>query len=103
MGTNSNYTCTHLYNIYIYYQQNGKQQVRRLGIAPNNRAIYITSHKVQGIMFGKKIIKQTDQKEDHNGTSTGTGAAALQVNEVDLSRVVRMQLGQQSRRFVKAR
>ena len=55
-------------------------------------------------MFGKKIIKQTDQKEDHNGTSTGTGAAhALQVNEVDLSRVVRMQLGQQSRRFVKAR
>lgn len=52
-------------------------------------------------MFGKKIIKQTDQKEDHG--TTGHGAASLQVNEVDLSRVVRMQLGQQSRRFVKAR
>ena len=92
------YLHAHLY-IYIYHQQqNGKQQIRRLGIAPNNRAIYITSHKVQG-MFGKlKQQTTTDQKEDH-----GTGASALQVNEVDLSRVVRMQLGQQSRRFVKAR
>ena len=79
-------------------KKNGKQQTRRLGIAPNNRAIYITSLKhlpQSGRVLG--ILKQV----------AGAGASDEQgvgvVKEVDLSRVVRMQLGQQSRRFVKAR
>lgn len=37
------------------------------------------------------------------GSGGGAGGGGQQMNEVDLSRVVRMQLGQQSRRFVKAR
>ena len=85
-------------SIYIVYTyQNGKQQVRRLGIAPNNRAIYITTHKhyPQGRFLEK--LKQGVGSDYEMALSSGP------VKEVDLSRVVRMQLGQQSRRFVKAR
>jgi hypothetical protein len=82
--------------LYIQYK-NGKQQLRRLGISPNNRAIYITSHRPQGLVMG--LIKQGIVERVDEGGATGGG----QMKEIDLSRVVRMQLGQQSRRFVKAR
>jgi len=78
---------SHIMHSSLILFQNGKQQSRRLGIAPNNRAIYITTHKHTAILG---LLKQGP---DENGP----------VKEVDLSRVVRMQLGQQSRRFVKAR
>ncbi len=91
------------FRVLIPYQ-NGKQQPRRLGIAPNNRAIYITSHKPQGVIMG--LIKQGIVDRGDEGGVTGGGMGSVgggQVKEIDLSRVVRMQLGQQSRRFVKAR
>jgi hypothetical protein len=76
--------------------QNGKRQPRRLGIALNNRAIYVTSHKPQGrAIIG--LLKSGIDRGDEGG------AGGQQMSEVDLSRVVRVQLGQQSRRFVKAR
>ena len=80
----------------IKVSKNGKQQARRLGIAPNNHAIYITTNKLhpQGLMFG--LLKQ-------GGEHDAVGSAGAGIKEVDLSRVVRMQLGQQSRRFAKAR
>lgn len=74
---------------YLFDRQNGKQQVRRFGIAPNNRTIYITTNR-QGKVLGLVINKSFSE------TSEGT------VKEIDLSRVVRIQLGQQSRRFAKA-
>jgi len=82
----------------IKVSKNGKQQTRRLGIAPNNRAIYITTHKVHYPQKGRVsgLFKKGGDHHDHE-------AAGGPVKEVDLSRVVRMQLGQQSRRFVKAR
>jgi len=76
--------------ILSFIRQSGKQQVRRFGIAPNNRTIYITTNR-QGKVLGVVINKSFSE------TSEGT------VKEIDLSRVVRIQLGQQSRRFAKVR
>jgi hypothetical protein len=48
------------------------------------------------------IVERVDEG-GATGGGMGTGAGGGQMKEIDLSRVVRMQLGQQSRRFVKAR
>ena len=78
----------------IKVSKNGKQQTRRLCVAPNNRAIYITTNKYpQGRVLG--LLKQ--------GGADEAFAIEGPMKEVDLSRVVRVQFGQQSRRFVKAR
>lgn len=75
----------------IKVSKNGKQQTRRLCVAPNNRAIHITTNKhPQGRVLG--LLKQG-----------GADEVSGPVKEVDLSRVVRVQFGQQSRRFAKAR
>lgn len=75
----------------VKVSKNGKQQTRRLCVAPNNRAIYITTNKhPQGRVLG--LLKQG-----------GADEVSGPVKEVDLSRVVRVQFGQQSRRFAKAR
>ena len=90
------FTSNNIISLIFIRFQNGKQQTRRLGIAPNNRAIYITTHKhPQGRVLG--LLQGVP------GVADEAFAGAGPVKEVDLSRVVRMQLGQQSRRFVKAR
>jgi hypothetical protein len=82
--------------------KNGKQQTRRLGISPNHRCILITSNRPQGKVLG--LLKNYGVNTN-NAVADGPGgeAAATSMNEIDLSLVVRLQLGQQSRRFVKAR
>ena len=61
----------------------------------------------QGII-SRKYTTNTTTTDDGASVATGVSDISLlgsaeQRNEVDLSRVVRMQLGQQSRRFIKAR
>ena len=75
--------------------QNGKQQTRRIAISPDNRAIYITTNRPQGRVFS--MLKRTSSDLVHGGETS------VPVKEIDLSMVVRMQLGQQSRRFERAR
>lgn len=88
----------------IKVSKNGKQQTRRLGISPNHRSILITSNRPQGKVLG--LLKNYNASAD--GTAAGAGAATssaakVPMNELDLSMIVRVQLGQQSRRFFKAR
>ena len=60
-------------------------------------------------MTSRKYTTTTNYNDDVASVATGVASeisllgSAEQRNEVDLSRVVRMQLGQQSRRFIKAR
>ena len=75
--------------------QNGKQQTRRIAISPDNRAIYITTNRPQGRVLS--MLKRTSSDLVHGGETS------VPVKEIDLSMVVRMQLGQQSRRFERAR
>jgi hypothetical protein len=75
-----------------------------LGISPNHRSILITSNRPQGKVLG--LLKNYNASAD--GTAAGAGAATssaakVPMNELDLSMIVRVQLGQQSRRFFKAR
>ena len=77
-----------------FTKKNGKQQTRRIAIAPNNRAIYITPNRPQGRVMS--MLKGKSVSDNASGTS-------LPAKEIDLSMVVRMQLGQQSRRFERAR
>lgn len=86
-------------NYVVIFLQNGKQQSRRLGISSNHRSILITSNRPQGIVKG--LLKRSNAAAD--ATTGVTGVAKTPRNELDLSMVVRLQLGQQSRRFVKAR
>lgn len=89
-------------------------------MAPNNRAVYITTHRVhhpqaRGRLLGKLkkgtggLVGGGGDRGGGGGDGGGGGGGGghgddvAPVKEVDLSRVVRMQLGQQSRRFVKAR
>ena len=99
------------YHMLIYYFhyllfkiKNGKQQTRRLGISSNHRSILITSNRPQGKVMG--LLKRNNAAAD-GGSTGGSGAASsaatVPTNELDLSMIVRLQLGQQSRRFFKAR
>ena len=107
--------------------KNGKCQARRIAIAPNNRAIYISSHRynynlnVIGSTMSNRVLMSTlltlksrgggSDLSNSAGVNSGNGNSSamsnghhqLPVKEIDLSRVVRMQLGQQSRRFERAR
>jgi hypothetical protein len=86
------FTKQNKYNAFT--KKNGKQQTRRIAIAPNNRAIYITTNRPQGRVMS--MLKGKSVSDNASGTS-------LPAKEIDLSMVVRMQLGQQSRRFERAR
>ncbi|KAL7546595.1 hypothetical protein ACHAWF_009926, partial [Thalassiosira exigua] len=100
----------------IKVSKNGKQQPRRLGIAPGNRAVRISpgapsgtssfprgpkrgAGRVLGHMWSPRNAGNATDRDD----ATAAGGGAGTTREVDLSRVVRVQLGQQSRRFAKAR
>ena len=90
----------------IYKIQNGKQQTRHLGISSNHRSILITSNRPQGKVKGfvkRNIAAAADGGNIIGGAGAASSAANTPVNELDLSMIVRLQLGQQSRRFFKAR
>jgi len=74
--------------------QNGKQQTRHIGISPNNRSICISTNRPHGGVFGLLSKK---------GGSANAVCANSDMNEIDFSLVIRIQLGQQSRRFARAR
>lgn len=74
--------------------QNGKQQNRRIGISHKNRSIFISTNRPHGGVFGLLSKK--------GGSAHGVGANS-DMNEIDFSLVIRIQLGQQSRRFARAR
>ncbi|KAL7497098.1 hypothetical protein ACHAWT_007458 [Skeletonema menzelii] len=90
----------------IKVSKNGKQQTRHLGISSNHRSILITSNRPQGKVKGllkRNIAAAADGGNIHRGAGAASSAANTPVNELDLSTIVRLQLGQQSRRFFKAR
>jgi hypothetical protein len=75
-----------------------------MGISSNHRSILITSNRPQGKVLG--LLKNLNNNNNNNAApadQANSGVAASPMNEIDLSMVVRLQLGQQSRRFVKAR
>ncbi len=51
----------------------------------------------------KGLLKRSNDGGNTGGATNASSAANVPMNELDLSMIVRLQLGQQSRRFFKAR
>lgn len=51
----------------------------------------------------KGLLKRNNDGGNTGGGVSASSSANVPMNEVDLSMIVRLQLGQQSRRFFKAR